>query len=103
MNVLYATSKKAVLLMLINHLIGLYGDSANAKIADKQIVLAQIITVIHTCLLSLSKFPMAIDIKHKVYELIDLHFSINGVEQEGIYMISALAIAFKREFLQDQF
>lgn len=102
MNVLMATSKKNVLVMLATHLIALYGESAKSNMADREIVLAQIITVIHTCLLSLSKFPMQYDLKHKIYELLDLHLSINGVEQEGIHMISALAIAFKREFLQDQ-
>ena len=29
--------------------------------------------------------------------------SIHGVEQEGINMISAIAISFKREFLQEHF
>lgn len=103
MNVLYATSKKGVLVMLVSHLIELYISSANSKINDREIVLAQIVTVIHTCLLSLAKFNMQIEIKHKLYELIDLHLSINGVEQEGIYMISGLAIAFKRDFILEQF
>jgi hypothetical protein len=103
MNVLMSTTKKSVLVMLVNHLIALYGDSAKANLPDHEIVLAQIITVVHTCLLSLAKFPMQFDLKHKIYDLIDLHLRINGVEQEGIHMISALAIAFKREFLQDQF
>jgi len=52
-----STSKKQVLVMLANHLISPYSESANSSIADKQIVLAQIITIIHTCVLSLAKFP----------------------------------------------
>jgi hypothetical protein len=102
MNVLMATGKKNVVVMLTTHLIGLYGDSAKANLADRSIVLGQIITVIHTCLLSLSKFSVQYDLKHRIYELIDLHLRLNGIEQEGIHMISALSIAFKREFLQDQ-
>lgn len=102
MNVLMATGKKSVVVMLTTHLIGLYIDSAKSNLADRGIVLGQIITVIHTCLLSLSKFSIQYDLKHRIYDLIDLHLQVNGIEQEGINMISALSIAFKREFLQDQ-
>jgi hypothetical protein len=102
MNVLMATGKKNVIVMLTTHLIGLYQDSAKANLADRGIVLGQIITVIHTCLLSLSKFSIQYDLKHRIYDLIDLHLRVNGIEQEGINMISALSISFKREFLQDQ-
>lgn len=102
MNILMATGKKNVVVMLATHLIGLYQDLAKANLVDRGIVLGQIMTVIHTCLLSLSKFPIQYDLKHRIYELIDLHIRVNGIEQEGINMISALSIAFRREFLQDQ-
>lgn len=59
--------------------------------------------VIHTGVLSLSKYSVEDDLKRKIYNLIDLHISIYGVEQEGINMISAAAICFKKEFLQEQF
>lgn len=102
MNILMATGKKNVVVMLATHLIGLYQDLAKANLVDRAIVLGQIMTVIHTCLLSLSKFAIQYDLKHRIYDLIDLHIRVNGIEQEGINMISALSIAFRREFLQDQ-
>ncbi len=102
LNVLMATNKKNVVVMLTSHLIGLYGDSAKANLADRGIVLGQIMTVIHTCILSLTRFPIQYDLKHRIYDLIDMHLRLNGIEQEGINMIGVLSIAFKREFLQDQ-
>jgi hypothetical protein len=102
MNIVIATEKRAVLVMLINHLIGVYYKSVSANIKDKPIVLAQIFTIIHTCVLSMSKFVMEPQLKSKLYELIDAHLQANGVETEGIHMISAVAICFKREFLQEQ-
>jgi uncharacterized membrane protein YjdF len=100
MNIIMATNKKTVLVMLINHLISLYLQYSSAKINDKEIVLSQIIAIVHTCVLSLSKFAVDNELKNKIYELIDLHINIYGVEQEGINMISAVAICFRKEFLQ---
>lgn len=106
MNILMGTSKRPVLVMLLAHMLDVYSEFVQAKINDQQIVLAQVITIIHTCLLSLSKFPIERDIKNelkqKLYELVDLHLQISGIEQEGINMISGFAILYKKDFLNEQ-
>ncbi len=62
-----ATEKKSVLVMLIKHLIELYLDYCKSKISDREIVLSQIITLIHTSVLSMSKFSIDSDLRRKIY------------------------------------
>ncbi len=67
MNIIMATEKKSVLVMLIKHLIELYLDYCKSKISDREIVLSQIITLIHTSVLSMSKFSIDSDLRRKIY------------------------------------
>lgn len=76
-----ATNKKTVLAMLIQHLISLYAGYTNnqVKIVDLEIVHAQLIALIHTCVLALSKYTVDNDLRRKVIDLIDAHINIYGV------------------------
>lgn len=103
MNIVMTTKKRAVIFMLLSHLAGLYTHYSNAKIRDQEIVLSQILTIVHTTVLAMAKFPTDSELRRKVYDLLDLHIRIHGVEVEGIHLIGAIALCFKREFLQDQF
>lgn len=105
MNIVMATTQKNVLGMLIQHLISLYASytNNNIKIIDLEIVHTQLIALIHTCVLALSKYTVDGDMRRKVVDLIDAHINIYGVESEGINLISAAGICFKKDFIQDQF
>lgn len=105
MNIVMATGKKNVLYMLIQHLIALYASYASSpvKINDLEIVHTQLIAIIHTSVLALTKYSVDIDTRRKVIDLIDAHINIYGVEAEGINLISAAAISFKSEFFREYF
>jgi hypothetical protein len=51
-------------------LITLYSQYSQKRI-DREIVHGQIIAIIHTCILSLSKYTIDSDLKRKIYGLID--------------------------------
>jgi hypothetical protein len=80
MNIIMATNKKTVIVMLLNHLIGQYTNFAKMKVRDQSIILGQILAIIHTCVLAMVKFPVDNDLKRKVFELLELHIQIHGVE-----------------------
>lgn len=80
MNMIMATNKRTVIVMLLTHLGGLYTQCCSAKVRDQEIILGQILTIIHTTVLAMSKFPTDETIRRKVYEILDLHLSIYGVE-----------------------
>lgn len=103
MNIVMATSKRKVVEMLIDHLINLYVQLSALKMRDQEIILGQIMAIIHTSVLALVKFPVEQSLKRKIYELLDRHINYYGVELEGIHLIGALALCFKKEFLNDQF
>lgn len=105
MSIVMATSKKNVLSMLIQHLITIYASYShnNVKIVDLEIVHTQLIAIIHTCVLALTKYSVDNDLRRKVIDLIDAHIRIYGVDSEGINLISAAAISFKSDFFKDHF
>lgn len=74
-------------------------NSTKSNVQDKAIVLEYIMGLIHTCLLSLSKSAIPRpDFKDLMFGLIDHHIKVYGVEHEGINMISAVSLCFKRDF-----
>jgi hypothetical protein len=44
----------------------------------------------------LAKFTIPNILREKIYDIIDSHIRINGIEAEGINMISGAAICFKK-------
>lgn len=79
MNIIMATNKKSVVEMLLTHLISLYQQYSKTNVRDKEIVLGQILAIVHTSVLAMVKFPVDPQLKRKVYELLDLHINIHGV------------------------
>ena len=99
LNVAITTNKKDVIIQLTTYLIEQYDLYAKSRIQDREIVLEQILTIIHTCILSLSKFATPSNLRDKIFQVIDRHIKSHGVSQEGINMISGAAICFKKDFL----
>jgi hypothetical protein len=98
MNLVMHTERKDVINQLITYLVEQYNFYTKNPVQDRQIVLEHILTIIHTCVLSLSKFVNNSEIRDKIYDLIDLHIKLYGIEPEGVNMISAAAICFKKDF-----
>jgi len=81
MNIVFGTVKKPVVEMLLKYLMELYNEYTKTKIRDQGIVLNQLITIIHTCVLSLSTYvQLENDTKLKVFELTNYHIEIHGCE-----------------------
>ena len=80
MNIVMATKKRQVVAMLLSHLTSLYTRYSSSKIRDQEIVLSQILTIVHTTVLAMVKFPTDSELRRKVYDLLDLHIGIHGVE-----------------------
>lgn len=93
------TNKRDIITMLTEYFISEYVKYSNGKIQDRDIILEHIIALIHTCLLSLTKFTVSSALKDKIYSLIDLHVKNFHVDTEGINIISAASSCFKKEFL----
>ena len=102
MNIVFGTVKKPVVEMLLKYLMELYHEYTKTKMRDQGIVLNQLITIIHTCVLSLSAYvQLENDTKIKVFELTNYHIEIHGCESEGINMISAMTLSFKKDIKID--
>jgi hypothetical protein len=99
MNIVMATNKRSVITMLLSHLIALYEQYYNMNLQDKEIILGQILTIVHTTVLAMVKFTVDHETRQKVYRLLDMHISRYGAEVEGIHLIGAVALCFKREFI----
>ncbi len=70
MNIVFGTVKKPVVEMLLKYLMELYHEYTKTKMRDQGIVLNQLITIIHTCVLSLSTYvQLENDTKITVFEL----------------------------------
>jgi hypothetical protein len=99
MNIIISTSNLPIVNELIAHLISQYHYFFKLHIGDKTIVLEQLISLIHTCLLAISKSSIPKpNLKEQVFDLIDQHIRAYGIESEGINMISAASGCFKRDF-----
>lgn len=103
MNIVMSTNKRKVIEMLLDHLISLYMQLSKIKIQDQEIVMGQVLAIVHTSVLAMVKFPVDANLKRKAYELLDMHINYYGVETEGIHLISALALCMKRDFLNEHF
>ena len=71
---------------------------AQGRVHDQNIILEQIITILHTCLLAMSKFHIPANDLDRFVRLIDTHIRTQGVEPEGINLICAMATCYKKEF-----
>ena len=99
MNIIMATNNTKIVTDTVNIMCNIYEDKTKLPIADKNIVLEEILSVIHTGLLALSKNPTPkMDIKDRIFHIIDDHFKCYGIETEGINMISGAAACFKKDF-----
>lgn len=79
MNIVFGTVKKPVVEMLLKYLMELYHEYTKTKMRDQGIVLNQLITIIHTCVLSLSTYvQLENDTKIKVFELTNYHIELHG-------------------------
>ena len=67
LNVAITTNKKDVIIQLTTYLIEQYDLYAKSRIQDREIVLEQILTIIHTCILSLSKFATPSNLRDKIF------------------------------------
>ena len=96
MNVVMATEKRDVIKDLQMYLLEQYQFYHSARIGDKNIILEQLITILHTTMLAMSKFHIPPTDLDKFIKLIDIHIREQGVEAEGINLICACATCYKR-------
>lgn len=65
---------------LVSHCIGLYHNYWALQIQDRHIILSQFIIIIHSGVLSLKGFPIEPILIVEIFRLIDLHFTIQGID-----------------------
>ncbi len=72
MNIIISTTNTAIVNELISHLLQRYHFYSATNISDKPIVLESIISLIHTCLLAISKSSLPKpQLKDQIFSLID--------------------------------
>lgn len=99
MNIIMATNNMGIIQELMKHLTDLYHSQARGHANDKQLILEEILSLIHTCLLALSKSVITKpEFKDIIFGIIDQHILSYGVEAEGINMISAVSSCYKKDF-----
>ena len=99
MNIIMSTTNIPIVQELLKYLGGLYQSFSKKAIADKQIVLDEIIGLTHTCLLAIGKTAIPKpEFKDLVFNLIDQHIKCFGIETEVMNLISAAACCYKKDF-----
>ena len=80
MNIIMNTTNMSMVQELLKHLGGLYQTFSKRGIADKQIVLDEILGLTHTCLLAIGRTAIPKpEFKDMVFSLIDQHIKCYGV------------------------
>jgi hypothetical protein len=69
------------------------------NLRDQEIRLISIITLIHTCIMALEKSGADVSLMHSVNNLLNAHIKKFGVEEEGLSVISSIAMTFKHNFV----
>lgn len=99
MNIVMNTNSIPIVQELFKYLHGLYIQYSKKAIADKQIVLDEILGLSHTCLLAIGRTAIPKpEFKDMVFYLIDEHIKHYGIETEVINLISAAASCYKKDF-----
>ena len=98
MDFVMAIQKRDVIEELKSHLLDLYYEYSQRRVHDQAIILEQIMTVLHTCILALYQFQTPMTDIDKIARLIETHVRSQGVEVEGLNLISAAVSAYKYEF-----
>lgn len=81
MNIIMSTNNMAVVNELLKHFMEVYNSQARRYIADKQIILEEILSLVHTSLLALSKTALPKpELKDMVFSVIDNHIHHYGTE-----------------------
>lgn len=68
------------------------------NVADQEIRLISAASVIHTCILALENTIPKDGLINNLCTLIDKHLQKFGIEEEGLNLISGMAVAFNKAF-----
>lgn len=80
MNIIIATSNISIINELLLHLGNQYKMFSTKNIIDKAIIHEQIVGLVHTCLLALTKSALPkTEVKNMVFDMIDHHLKSYGV------------------------
>lgn len=99
MNCIMRTGDRDVLLQMVDFLMGKYYyfyDQQN--IPDQVIRLGAVMGVLHTAVLALENTIPKMEVMNSLCKLIDMHVAKLGIEEEGLNLISSMAIAFNMAF-----
>ncbi len=101
MNCLIKNKSREVLLHMVDFLMGKYYNLSNRKSSDQEIKINAILAILHTTVLALEGVVPREGLTSSLCKLINDHISKVGVEEEGLNMISGMAVTFGMAF-QDQ-
>lgn len=99
MNCLVKLRNREVILFMIEFLMNKYYffyDRPN--VTDQRIRLSCVASIIHTSILALENMIPQEGLINNLCSLIDKHIAIFGVEEEGLNLISSMAISFNKAF-----
>ena len=98
MNIVMNTSKREVIVQLIEFMMDQYYKYLDQKIPGTQLLLQQTLSVLHTCILAHKNAIPNNDILGKICDLITTHFKHAGVDAEGLSLLGATATTFNKSF-----
>jgi hypothetical protein len=99
MNCIVKLKNRDVIHEMLDFLMKKYYSFYNEPhLSDRKIRLTSIISIIHTCVLALENTVPKEGLVSNLCKLIDVPIAVFGVEEEGLNMISSMAIAFNRAF-----
>lgn len=99
MNIVMNTNKRDVIVQLIEFMIEeYYKVNNNPRFTDIGFLVEQILSVLHTAILSHKNAIPNNDILSKCCDLISFHIKKYGAEVEGLNLLGALATTFNKNF-----
>lgn len=97
MNCITKLKNREVILYMIDFLVNKYYFYYE-KTKDREVRLTFVSSVIHTCILALENMIPQEGLINNLCALIDKHLALFGIEEEGLNMISSMAITFNKAF-----
>lgn len=101
MNCITKLRMRDVLIHLSDFLLSKYYEFYNnTNLSDQKVRLASVISLLHTCVLAFENCIPRDGFVSDLCKLVDNHITAFGVEEEGLNMISSMAIALNKGFEQ---
>ena len=75
-----------------------YYNVLNSQVSNKLLLLSNVITVLHTAILSHKSAIPKISTLNNICDLVTAHIKKFGIEQEGLSLLGAMATTFNKNF-----